>query len=159
MLPSPLPDDPRKWDGWNRFNSPDVYERLGLAYDGNPTNEEIEENTRQLLVWWQKKLPLKNQPSNPLAQLLRSGIDSAPKFLAEARAELLNPERRKQIDLVLRDRARVNALGEFKKFLDFALTDRVLTADAEANLEKLGRDMGLSGGGHRRHHFDRPQAH
>ncbi len=146
MLPSPLPDDPRKWDGWNRFNSPDVYERLGLSYDTLPTNEEIEENTRQLLVWWQKKLPLKNQPSNPLAQLLRVGIDSAPKYLAEARAELLNPERRKQIDLVLRDRARVNALGEFKKFLDFALTDRVLTADAEANLEKLGRDMGLSGG-------------
>ncbi len=146
MLPSPLPDDPRKWEGWSRFNSPDVYERLGLAFDANPTNEEIEENTRQLLVWWQKKLPLKNQPSNPLAQLLRVGIDNAPKFLAEARAELLNPERRKQIDLVLRDRARVNALGEFKKFLDFALTDRVLTADAEANLEKLGRDMGLSGG-------------
>ena len=146
MLPSPLPDDPRKWEGWSRFNSPDFYERLGLAFDADPTNEEIEENTRQLLVWWQKKLPLKNQPSNPLAQLLRVGIDNAPKFLAEARAELLNPERRKQIDLVLRDRARVNALGEFKKFLDFALTDRVLTADAEANLEKLGRDMGLSGG-------------
>ncbi len=146
MLPSPLPDDPRKWEGWSRFNSPDVYERLGLAFDASPTNEQIEENTRQLLVWWQKKLPLKNQPSNPLAQLLRVGIDNAPKYLAEARAELLNPERRKQIDLVLRDRARVNALGEFKKFLDFALTDRVLTADAEANLEKLGRDMGLSGG-------------
>ncbi len=146
MLPSPLPDDPRKWEGWNRFNSPDFYERLGLTYESHPTNEQIEENTRQLLVWWQKKLPLKNQPSNPLAQLLRTGIDSAPKYLAEARAELLNPERRKHLDITLQDRARVNALGEFKKFLDFALTDRVLTSDAEASLEKLGREMGLSGG-------------
>ena len=25
------------------------------------------------LLWWQKKLPLKNQPSNPLAQMLRAG--------------------------------------------------------------------------------------
>ena len=74
------------------------------------------------------------------------GSTAAPKYLAEARAELVNPERRKQIDIALQDRARVSALGEFKKFLDFALTDRVLTADAEANLEKLGRDMGLSGG-------------
>ena len=146
MLPSPLPDDPRKWEGWSRFNSPDFYERLGLSFEARPTHEEIEENTRLLLVWWQKKLPLKNQPSNPLAQMLRVGIDNAPKYLAEARAELLNAERRKQIDATLQDRARVNALGEFKKFLDFALTDKVLTPDAEANLEKLGRDMGLTGG-------------
>lgn len=146
MLPSPLPDDPHKWEGWNRFNSPDLYERLGLAFEAAPTNEQIEENTRLLLVWWQKKLPLKNQPSNPLAQLLRGGMDTAPKFLAEARAELLNPERRKQIDLALRDQRRVNAIREFKKFLDFALTDKVLTAEAEANLDKLGRDLGLSGG-------------
>ena len=116
MLPSPLPDDPRKWEGWNHFNSPDPYERLGLSYESRPTNEEIEENTRQLLVWWQKKLPLKNQPSNPLAQMLRAGIDNAPKCLAEARVELLNPERRKQIDASLQDRARVNALTEFKSF-------------------------------------------
>ncbi len=94
MLPSPLPDDPRKWDGWNRYNSPDLYERLGLAYAARPTNEQIEENTRLLLVWWQKKLPLKNQPSNPLAQLLRGGMDVAPRYLAEARAALLDPERR-----------------------------------------------------------------
>lgn len=146
MLPSPLPDDPRKWDGWNRFNSPDLYERLGLSFDANPTNEQIEENTRQLLVWWQKKLPLKNQTSNPLAQLLRGGMDIAPKHLAEARAELLNPERRKQIDIQLQDKRRVNAIAEFKKFLDFALTDNVLTHEAEANLYKLGRGLSLSGG-------------
>ena len=146
MLPSPLPDDPRKWEGWSLFNSPDFYERLGLTCETQPTNEQIEENTRQLLVWWQKKLPLKNQPSNPLAQMLRGGIDLAPRYLAEARAELLNPERRKQIDAAIQDRARVSALNEFRKFLDFALTDHLLTADAEANLEKLGRDMGLSGG-------------
>ncbi len=146
MLPSPLPDDPRKWEGWNLYSSPNLYERLGLDFAATPSNEQIEENTRLLLVWWQKKLPLKNQPSNPLAQLLRGGMDTAPKFLAEARAELLNPERRKQIDARLQDQRRVNAINEFKKFLDFALTDKVLTADAEANLAKLGHDMGLSGG-------------
>ena len=146
MLPSPLPDDPRKWDGWNHYSSPDLYERLGLSFEAEPTNEQIEENTRQLLVWWQKKLPLKNQPSNPLAQLLRGGMDVAPKYIAEARAELLNPERRRQIDLELREKRRLNAIGEFKKFLDFALTDNVLTNEAEANLNKLGRDLGLSGG-------------
>ena len=74
-FPHPLPDDPRKWDGWNRYNSPDLYERLCLDPRTNPTNELIEEHCRELLRWWQKKLPLKNQPSNPLAQLvaLRAG--------------------------------------------------------------------------------------
>ena len=146
MLPSPLPDDPRKWNGWSQYSSPDFYERLGLSYDANPTNEQIEENTRLLLVWWQKKLPLKNQPSNPLAQLLRGGMDVAPKHIAEARVALLNPEVRRKFDLTLQDKRRVNAIGEFKKFLDFALTDNVLTNEAEANLYKLGRDLGLSGG-------------
>ena len=79
--------------GLERYNSPDLYERLCLDPQTNPTNEQIEENCRELLVWWQKKLPLKNQPSNPLAQMLRAGLDESPRYLAEARMELLDPER------------------------------------------------------------------
>ena len=66
-FPIPLPDDPRKWDGWSRYSSPDPYERLCLDPHSNPSNELIEERFRELLLWWQKKLPLKNQPSNPIA--------------------------------------------------------------------------------------------
>ncbi len=64
-FPVPLPDDPHKWDGWSKYNSPNLYERLCLDPQENPSNELIEEHCRELLRWWQKKLPLKNQPSNP----------------------------------------------------------------------------------------------
>ena len=64
-LPNPIPDNPTRWDGWKDYNSENFYERLCLDFDSNPNAEQIEENCRQLLVWWQKKLPLKNQPSNP----------------------------------------------------------------------------------------------
>ena len=74
-LPNPLPDSPLKWDGWRSYNSSNPYERLCLDAESNPSEEHIQENYRLLLVWWQKKLPLKNQPSNPMAQLLRSGMD------------------------------------------------------------------------------------
>ena len=90
-LPSPLPDSPTRWEGWRNYNSDNPYERLCLAFEANPSDEQIEENCRQLLVWWQKKLPLKNQPSNPATQMLRQGIDDAPKYLAEARTILLQP--------------------------------------------------------------------
>ncbi len=142
-LPLPLPDDPRKWEGWSWHNSANYYERLCLDFEAKPTDEEIEENSRQLLVWWQKKLPLKNQPSNPLAQLLRGGIDHAPRHIAEARVELLNPERRTHIDNVLFKRRRETALIEFRKFLDFALTNKILTPESEASLEKVGLGLGL----------------
>ena len=100
-LPNPLPDNPMRWDGWRKYNSPNVYERLCLDFSSNASDDVIEENCRQLLVWWQKKLPLKNQPSNPMAQLLRQGLDEAPGFLAEARTILLDPEQRKGIDAEL----------------------------------------------------------
>ena len=74
IFPDPLPDDPRKWDGWSYYKSSNLYERLCLDARSNPSNELIEEHFRTLLLWWQKKLPLKNQPSNPLAQLLRAGL-------------------------------------------------------------------------------------
>jgi formylglycine-generating enzyme required for sulfatase activity len=144
MLPDPLPDDPRKWEGWNLYNSSDPYERLCLSFDSHPTNQQIEQNTRRLLVWWQKKLPLKSQPSNPLAQLLRVGIDAAPRHIAEARTELLNPERRAEIDAALLERQRRSGLTEFQKFLDFALSDKVLTTEEETNLHKLGRALSLN---------------
>src|SRR5437867_173278 len=109
-LPHPLPDNPLRWEGWKNYNSDDYYERLCLGFDSNPNSDRIEENCRELLVWWQKKLPLKNQPSNPLTQLLRAGLDEAPVYLAEARTELLNPESRTRIDAELHARAVLSAI-------------------------------------------------
>lgn len=143
-LPSPLPDDPRKWDGWSYYNSSNYYERLCIDPFSNPSDALIEENSRQILVWWQKKLPLKNQPSNPLAQLLRSGLDTAPKYISEARSELLDPKRRAEIDAELREKRQGIARDELNKFLAFALSDRILTVEEEESLVKLGREHGLA---------------
>ena len=145
-FPAPLPDDPRKWDGWNRYNSPNLYERLCLDPASHPPNELIEERFRELLLWWQKKLPLKNQPSNPLAQLLRSGLEESSRFLTEARLELLDPERRQEIDQQLAAQAEERALAEFSKYLTFALNDRTLTPQEEENLLEVGRQHGLTDG-------------
>lgn len=142
--PVPLPDDPRKWDGWNRYNSPDLYERLCLDPRTKPTNELIEERFRELVLWWQKKLPLKNQPSNPLAQLLRSGLDESSRFLAEARVELLNPERRQQVDDELAVQAEEEAIAEFNKYVTFALNDKTLSPHEEETLLEFGRQHDLS---------------
>ncbi|MBA3963092.1 MAG: formylglycine-generating enzyme family protein [Chthoniobacterales bacterium] len=143
-FPIPLPDDPRKWDGWNRFSSTDLYERLCLDGRTNPSNELIEERFRELLLWWQKKLPLKNQPSNPLAQLLRSGLEESSRYLTEARVELLNPERRQKMDEELAAQAEERAIAEFQKFLAFALNDKTLLPHEEETLLQFGRDNGLS---------------
>lgn len=143
-FPRPLPDDPRKWDGWNRYNSPDLYERLCLDPQTNPTNELIEEHFRELLLWWQKKLPLKNQPSNPLAQLLRSGLEESSRYLTEARVELLNPERRQKMDEELAAQAEERAVAEFQKYLAFALNDKRLLPHEEESLLQFGRDNALS---------------
>src|SRR3712207_5954587 len=88
-----FPDDPRKWDGWSRYRADSPYERLCLDAETQPTNDEIEQHCTALLQWWHKKLPLKNQPSNPLAQLLGRGIDEASRYLVQARMLLLDPER------------------------------------------------------------------
>ncbi len=143
-FPVPLPDDPRKWDGWSRYDSPDLYERLGLDPRAKPTNEEIEERFRELVLWWQKKLPLKNQPSNPLAQMLRAGLDESSRFLSEARVELLNPERRQQLDQELAAQAEEEAIVEFNKYLAFALNDKTLRPPEEEALLEFGRNQGLS---------------
>ncbi len=143
-LPDPIPDNPQRWEGWRLYNSDNLYERLGLAFDSNPSPDQIEDHCRRLLVWWQKKLPLKNQPSNPVAQLLRTGLDEAPKFLAEARTLLLDRDARARIDFELHERIVARALEEFKKLLAFAMAGNKLRAEDEHRLYERGRATGLS---------------
>ncbi len=142
-LPDPIPDDPKKWDGWRKYNSEDPYERLGLTFSESPTNEIIEDHCRRLLVWWQKKLPLKNQPSNPITQMLRGGFDEAPMFLSEARAILLNPETRAAYDEQLANARTRATLEEFDRYISFAIQDRVLRTQDENRLIDKGFHMGL----------------
>ena len=143
LFPIPLPDDPRKWEGWNNYKSTNLYERLCLDPRTNPSNELIEQHCRELLRWWQKKLPLKNQPSNPLAQMLRSGLEESSRYLTQARVELLDPERRRQMDDELAKHAHEEALAEFQKYLAFALSSGALRSDEEAALIRFGKELGL----------------
>lgn len=143
-FPLPLPDDPNKWDGWSKYKSPNLYERLCLDPQERPTDAVIEEHCRELLRWWQKKLPLKNQPSNPISQLLRPGLDESSRYLTEARVELLDPARRQQMDDELAAQAHEQAIVEFHKYLTFALADGVVSGEAEKNLLRFGREHGLS---------------
>ena len=140
----PLPDDPRKWQGWSNYRSPNLYERLCLDPHANPSNELIEEHCRELMRWWQKKLPLKNQPSNPLSQLLRSGLEESSRYLTEARLDLLDPERRQVIDEELAAQDHEAAAAEFQKYLDFALARGILTPDEEKSLLHFGAERGLT---------------
>lgn len=143
-FPVPLPDDPYKWDGWSKYKSPNLYERLCLDPRANPSNELIEQHCRELMRWWQKKLPLKNQPSNPLAQILRPGLDESSRYLTEARVELLDPDRRRQVDSELAAQANEQAIIELHKYLTFALADGFLTAEEEKSLHRFGAEHGLS---------------
>jgi formylglycine-generating enzyme required for sulfatase activity len=144
QFPVPLPDDPQKWDGWSKYKSRNFYERLCLDPHANPSNELIEEHCRELMRWWQKKLPLKNQPSNPLAQLLRPGLDESSRYLTEARVELLDPARRRQLDSELAAQATEQAVIEFHKYLTFALADGTLTVEEEKSLHQFGSEHGLT---------------
>lgn len=143
-FPLPLPDDPRKWDGWSKYKSPNLYERLCLDPQENPSNELIEGHCRELLRWWQKKLPLKNQPSNPIAQLLRSGLDESSHYLTQARVGLLDPERRQRLDGELAAQAHEQAVVEFHKYLAFTLADGHLTAEEEKSLQRFGAEHALT---------------
>jgi formylglycine-generating enzyme required for sulfatase activity len=143
-FPLPLPDDPRKWQGWNNYRSPNFYERLCLDPYANPSNELIEEHCRELMRWWQKKLPLKNQPSNPLSQLLWVGLEESSKYLTEARLELLDPERRQFLDEQLAAQQHEAAIAELRNYLEFALAGGVLSAEEEKNLVRFGTDRGLT---------------
>src|SRR4030088_1724154 len=143
-FPVPLPDDPYKWDGWSKYKSPNFYERLCLDPRANPSNELIEQHCRELMRWWQKKLPLKNQPSNPLAQILRPGLDESSRYLTQARVELLDPERRRQVDSELAAQATEQAVIELHKYLTFALADGMLTVEEEESLHQFGKEHGLT---------------
>src|SRR5437868_9851040 len=140
QFPLPLPDDPKKWDGWTKYKSTNLYERLCLDPRANPSNELIEEHCRELMRWWQKKLPLKNQPSNPLAQLLRPGLDESSRYLTEARVELLDPERRRQVDSELAAQATEQAVSEAHKYRRCGLGKGVLTAEEEKSLHRFGAE-------------------
>ncbi|MEP6808764.1 MAG: formylglycine-generating enzyme family protein [Chthoniobacterales bacterium] len=142
-FPLPLPDDPKKWDGWKQYKSPNFYERLCLNPREQPNAAVIEEHCRELLRWWQKKLPLKNQPSNPITQLLRPGLDESSRYLTEARVELLDPNRRRAMDEELAVQAQEQAIAEFHKYLTFAIADGQLTPDGEKNLLRFGREHQL----------------
>lgn len=142
-FPIPLPDDPYKWDGWSKYKSPNFYERLCLDPLANPSNELIEQHCRELMRWWQKKLPLKNQPSNPLAQILRPGLDESSRYLTEARVELLDPARRQRLDSELAAQANEQAVIELHKYLTFALADGFLTPEEEKSLHRFGAEHGL----------------
>ncbi len=139
-----FPDDPLKWDGWSKYNAENPYERLCLDPRAKPGDEQIQQHCAGLLQWWQKKVPLKNQPSNPMAQLLGRGLDEASRYLVEGRMQLLDPVRRLQIDEVLTARAEKAALAEFSKYVAFSITGRVLTAEAEANVSEFAQHNGLS---------------
>jgi formylglycine-generating enzyme required for sulfatase activity len=143
-FPLPLPDDPHKWDGWAKYKSANLYERLCLDPRANPSNELIEEHCRELMRWWQKKLPLKNQPSNPLAQLLQPGLEESSRYLTEARVELLDPARRQAMDNELATRLHEEAAVELHKYITFATADGVLTPEAEKNLFQFGAEHGLT---------------
>src|SRR5690348_9009696 len=143
-FPLPLPDDPRKWQGWNNYRSANSYERLCLDPYANPSNELIEEHCRELMRWWQKKLPLKNQPSNPLAQMLWTGLEESSQFLTEARVELLDPQRRKQLDEQLAVQKHEAAVSEFRKYLEFALASGLLADEEEKNLIRFGMERALT---------------
>jgi sulfatase modifying factor 1 len=139
-----FPDDPLKWDGWSNYKAENPYERLCLNPKARPNDEQIQQHCAALLQWWQKKLRLKSQPSNPLTQLLGRGIDEAPALLVEARMHLLDPTRRREIDEELTIQIQDEALAEFSKYVAFSLARRVLTAEAEANLCEYGQRNGLT---------------
>lgn len=143
-FPIPLPDDPKKWEGWSNYKSENPYVRLCLDPRQNPSNELIEEHCRELLRWWQKKLPLKNQPSNPVAQLLRDGLDESSRYITEARVELLDAERRKRVDDGLAAEAHEEAVREFEKFLSFTAADGTLAMNEEKSLLRFGAEQGLT---------------
>lgn len=139
-----FPDDPLKWDGWSKYKADNPYERLCFEPNAKPNDEQIQQRSSVLMQWWQKKRPLKNQPSNPVAQLLGRGLDEASSYLVEARMQLLDPERRVQIDQELAAKAQQEMLAEFCKYVAVSIAGRVLTPEAEANLSEFGQRSGLT---------------
>src|SRR5437660_12402157 len=92
----------------------------------------------------QKRLQLKNQPSDPLAQVLRAGLEESSRYLTEARLELLDSDRRRVLDQELAAQDHEAAAAEFRKYLHFAVASGVLTADEEKNLLRFGAERALT---------------
>jgi formylglycine-generating enzyme required for sulfatase activity len=139
-----FPDDPLKWDGWSKYRSDNPYERLCLDPATAPDEERIQLHCTALLHWWRKKLRLRTQPSNPMAQLLGRGLDEASACLVQARMQLLDPVRRREVDEGLAVQAQDDTLAAFSKYVAFAVAGKVLTADAEAILSDFGQSNGLT---------------
>ncbi len=139
-----FPDDPLKWDGWSKYRAENPYERLCFAPNAKPTEDQIQLHSTALMRWWQRKLPLKNQPSNPLAQLLGRGLDEASSYLVQARMQLLDPERRVQIDEELAAQAQREAFAEFSKYVAVSIAGGILTPEAEALLSDFARRNGMT---------------
>jgi formylglycine-generating enzyme required for sulfatase activity len=139
-----FPDDPSKWDGWRNYKVENPYERLCFAPNARPNEEQIQQHCAALMQWWHKKLRLKNQPSNPLTQLLGRGLDEASSYLVDARMQLLDPARRLAIDEELAAAAQQEALAEFSKYVAVSIAGKVLTPEAEANLAEFGQRNGLT---------------
>ena len=139
-----FPDDPSKWDGWSKYKAQNPYERLCFEPAARPTEEEIQQRSTALMRWWQKKLPLKNQPSNPVAQMLGRGLDEASRYLVEARMQLLDPEQRLQVDAELAAQTQREALADFSKYVTLSIAGRILTPEAEAILFDFGQRSGLT---------------
>jgi formylglycine-generating enzyme required for sulfatase activity len=139
-----FPDDPLKWDGWSKYKADNPYERLCLDPRAKPGDEEIQRHCAALMQWWQRKLRLKNQPSNPLAQLLGRGLDEASSYLVQARMQLLDPEQRRQIDDELAAQAQQDVQAEFSKYVAISIAGKILTPEAEANLSEFGQRSGLT---------------
>ncbi len=79
-----------------------------------------------------------------MAQMLRPGLDESSRYLTQARVELLNPERRRQMDEELAAQAHELSVAEFHKYLTFAIADGALTGDEEKNLLRFGREQDLT---------------
>ena len=139
-----FPDDPLKWDGWSNYKAENPYERLCFAPNARPNEEQIQQHCTALMQWWQKKLRLKNQPGNPLTQLLGRGLDEASSYLVDARMQLLDPVRRLAIDEELGAAAQQESLAEFSKYVAVSIAGKVLTPEAEANLADFGQRNGLT---------------
>lgn len=139
-----FPDDPLKWDGWSKYKAENPYERLCFAPNAKPNEEQIQLHCTALMQWWQKKLPLKTQPTNPLTQLLGRGLEEASSYLVEARMQLLDPARRLQIDEELAAQGWQEALAEFSKYVAVSIAGRILTPEAEANLMEFGQRSGFT---------------
>ena len=95
-----------------------------------------------MLVWWQKKLPLKNQPSNPLRSCC-AAVSTKRRISRRSAHGPLDPETRSRIDGKLHAQLKQGAIGEFNKYLAFALASGILTGEDEKNLHQFGGKSGL----------------